>query len=80
MFFIFELLINLVVDLSLTEADLASTESFPVVSASEIVIKSTPTGFLRVRSEPSLKGNEVGKVYPKDKVTLLEELSGWDIV
>lgn len=42
-----------------------------------IVIKETPTGFLRVRSEPSLTASEEAQVKPKDTFTLLDEESGW---
>lgn len=42
-------------------------------------ILSTPTNFLRVRSEPSTLGSEVARVAPGDQFALLEENddSGW---
>ncbi len=44
-----------------------------------VEILSTPTGFLRVRSEPGGKGLEVAKASPGDKFLLLEEdpETGW---
>lgn len=42
-----------------------------------VVVKSTPTGWLRVRAEPSISASESARVYPKDKFLLLEEKSGW---
>jgi len=45
----------------------------------EVEILDTPTGFLRVRSEPSTAGAEVARVEPGEKFFLLEEDrdSGW---
>lgn len=42
-----------------------------------IEILDTPTGFLRVRSEPSTTASESGRVNPKEKYPLLDEKSGW---
>lgn len=44
-----------------------------------VKILSTPTGFLRVRSEPSTLGQEVGLVEPEKTYNLLEtdEKTGW---
>lgn len=44
-----------------------------------VEILSTPTGFLRVRSQPSSLGPEVGRVEPGQKFDLLEidEKTGW---
>ena len=42
-----------------------------------MLVKNTPTGFLRVRDKPSLNGLEIGRVNPGEKLILLEELSGW---
>jgi hypothetical protein len=44
-----------------------------------IEILDTPTGFLRVRSEPSTLSKEVGQVQPKEKYPLVgeDERSGW---
>lgn len=42
-----------------------------------VVVKDTPTGWLRVREEPSVAASESAKVNPGDKFELLEEKSGW---
>jgi N-acetylmuramoyl-L-alanine amidase len=42
-----------------------------------VVIKNTPTGWLRVRMEPSLSATEAAKVKPGEKYTLLDEKNGW---
>lgn len=47
------------------------------VSITKILILDTPTGFLRVRSEPSLSGSQVGQVLPGEKYDLLDEQNGW---
>ncbi|OGK36652.1 hypothetical protein A3F03_00905 [Candidatus Roizmanbacteria bacterium RIFCSPHIGHO2_12_FULL_41_11] len=44
---------------------------------STITIGETPTGWLRVRDEPSLEGKEIGKVNTGEKYNLLDEQSGW---
>ena len=68
------------VDLALSEADL-TTISAPVISQTpEIIVKQTPTGFLRVRNKGSLSGKEIAQVNIGDKLILLEELNGWDRV
>lgn len=45
----------------------------------KVKILSTPTGFLRVRSEPSTLGQEVGQVEPENTYDLLatDEKTGW---
>lgn len=44
-----------------------------------VEILSTPTGFLRVRDEPSVAANEIGEVHPGDKFPLIkiDDKSGW---
>lgn len=42
-----------------------------------VLIKDTPTGWLRVRIEPSTAATEAAKVDPGDKFSLLDEESGW---
>jgi hypothetical protein len=46
-------------------------------ASGEVLIKETPTGWLRVRSTPSTSGTELAKVNPGEKYPLLEEKSGW---
>lgn len=43
----------------------------------QLKIKSTPTGYLNVRSEPSTAGLLVGKVNPGDIFTYTNKKSGW---
>ena len=47
------------------------------ITKSNILIKDTPTGWLRVREEPTLNASESGKVNPGEKFPLLEEQEGW---
>ncbi len=72
--------LDLNVDLAVAELDL-STISSPVISSTPmVVVKTTPTGFLRVRDKPSLNGVEIAQVKPGDELVLLEEAPGWDKV
>lgn len=41
------------------------------------VIKDTPTGFLRVRMEPSTSATEAGRVNPGEKYHIFDEKSSW---
>ena len=65
------------VDLAITEPDLTKLPQEPTSSTQEIVIKNTPTGFLRVRESSSLNAKEIGQVKPKEIYLLLEETPGW---
>lgn len=68
------------VDLSLSETDL-STISAPVITQTpEVLVKKTPTGFLRVRDKGSLSGKEIAQVNEGEKLVLLEEFGDWDRV
>jgi hypothetical protein len=42
-----------------------------------VVIKDTPTGFLRVRVEPSTSASESGRVNPGEKYTIIKSETGW---
>lgn len=68
------------VDLALSEADLTTISTPVMTQTPELVVKSTPTGFLRVRDKASLDGKEIGQVKPGEKLVLLEELGDWDRV
>lgn len=68
------------VDLALSEADLTSTSAPVVTVTPEVVVKQTPTGFLRVRDKAGLNGKEVAQVKPGDTLVLLEEQGSWDKV
>lgn len=74
------LVLNLVVDLAIAEADLTVVAVNPQVNPNQVVVKDTPTGFLRIREQPSIASAEVGRISPGDKLILLEEVSGWDKV
>ena len=54
-----------------------STPSASTKTKSLVVIGDTPTGFLRVREEPSTNASEAAQVKPRDKFTLLDEDAGW---
>ena len=69
--------LNLSVDLAISEPDLTKLPTTPISSSTEVTVKSTPTGFLRVRETPSANGKEVGQVKPKETYILLEESPGW---
>ncbi len=62
-------------DSQLTPTPIASPSATPKVQ--KIRILSTPTGFLRVRSEASVNGEEIGRVVPGDQLELIEETVGW---
>ncbi len=65
------------VDLALSEADLTQL-SAPVISETpKVVVKDTPTGFLRVREKAAVTSQELAKVAPGDELVLLEELDEW---
>lgn len=68
------------VDLALSEADLTSISAPVITQTPEVVVKQTPTGFLRVRDKASLSGKEIARVSSGDTLILLEELAGWDRV
>lgn len=70
--------LTIVVDLALSEADLTKVvNTQPLQTSQQVTIRQTPTGFLRVRAEPSTSADEVGRVAPGDTLTLLEEVPNW---
>lgn len=67
-------LVDLERDGSITASPSPSPAPFLPVSKTVLVeIKDTPTGFLRVRADPSVDGEEIGRVNPKDRLPLVEE-------
>jgi hypothetical protein len=42
-----------------------------------VIIKETPTGFLRVRMEPSTSASEAGRVKPGEKYSYSDTQNGW---
>ncbi len=69
--------LNLNVDLSLSEADLTIIDSNPISITPKVLVKETPTNFLRVRDKAGLNGREIARVSPGDELILLEELGDW---
>lgn len=70
--------------LSLSSSSEATSSVTPVVKEKQeeqkgpfIKIKDTPTGFLRIRSGPSLSASEAAQVKPGEKYPFLEEKEGW---
>lgn len=53
------------------------TPASKVVGKTYIIISDTPTGFLRVRSEPSIGASESAQVNPKSRFEVIEEKTGW---
>ena len=49
----------------------------PTPSAAKVIILQTPTGFLRVREEPSISSPEVSRVSPGETFEVLEESGEW---
>lgn len=49
----------------------------PVTDPNKVLILDTPTGWLRVRSDPSLNATESGKVNPGEKYPYISETAGW---
>jgi hypothetical protein len=71
----FNLTLN--VDLSLSEADLTNIPTEPQTQTTILIVKATPTGFLRVREKPTINSAEVVRLKPKDEVSLIEDLGDW---
>jgi uncharacterized protein YgiM (DUF1202 family) len=66
------------VDLAIAEADLTKLPVIPITQTAEVIVKKTPTGFLRVRSAPNVGSSEVFQVKPGDTLVLLEEKPNWN--
>jgi hypothetical protein len=69
--------LTLSVDLAISEADLSKSVTVPVSSASQVSVKRTPTGFLRVRADATTNAAEVTRVSAGEVLSLLEEKPGW---
>lgn len=68
------------VDLARSEADLTQLPRIPEIVTNQLIVKATPTGFLRLRASASISSSEVGRVNSGDMLTLIEELEGWSKV
>ncbi|MCL4339098.1 PEGA domain-containing protein [Patescibacteria group bacterium] len=55
----------------------SSTSNTAAGNGPYVVIKDTPTGFLRVRMAPSVSATEAAQVKPGDKYTYTDEQNGW---
>lgn len=64
-------------DLSDTPKATASASQKPDPPKPFVLIKDTPTGFLRVRLEPSTSASEAGRVNPGEKYTYSDTQNGW---
>lgn len=69
--------LNINIDLAISEADFTQITTSPIQVSKEVVVKVTPTGFLRVRAGPNISSSEIARVAPGDILTLIEELSSW---
>lgn len=58
-------------------ASVATPSSEIKQSTASVIIKDTPTGFLRVRNDASTNAREVAQVKPGQKFPLVEEKNGW---
>lgn len=63
--------------LATNSATLRPASSAASLAAAKVVILDTPTGFLRVRSDPSLGGTEIEQVKPTEIYPLVDEKDGW---
>lgn len=60
------------------EEDLAQLdESTEISQETRVEVASTPTGWLRVRAQPGIDGEELGRVNPGEVYTVLSEENGW---
>ncbi len=73
-------ILNLAVDLAISDVDLTNIPTTPIQASAQVVVGKTPSGFLRIRSNPSTNAQEVTRVKDGDTLVLLEELANWDRV
>lgn len=64
-------------DMAISEVDLTTFTAPTISTTPEVVVKETPTGFLRVREKASLSGKEIAQVKPGDVLVLLSEEGSW---
>lgn len=63
--------------LSNSKESSSSATSKSTAGKESLIVNDTPTGFLRVRSEPTVNASESAQVKPGEKYTILDEKSGW---
>jgi hypothetical protein len=72
-----EVLVFLGINPDVATATASSASASAVLQVAKVIVLNTPTGFLRVRDQPSLGGNEVGQVKPGETYQLLDERADW---
>ncbi len=60
-----------------TKSATSSASTLPDPAKPFLTVKDTPTGFLRVRFEPSTSASEAAQVKPGEKFTILDTQNGW---
>ncbi len=70
----------LTVDLAISEADLTKIPVAPITQTAQVTVKSTPTGFLRVREKSNINSKEIAQVKVGETLVLLEEIPNWNRV
>ncbi len=80
----YKLTVNFQLALLSTSESAPETTSIPKVTGekqqsegSQVLIKDTPTGFLRVRSDPTTSASEIARIKPGEKYQFIEEKNGW---
>lgn len=63
--------------LSIPSTNTSPTQAPKVAGKTYIIISDTPTGFLRVRSEPAVSASESAQVSPNNRFEVIEEKLGW---
>ena len=61
----------------LTQSSTQSASQLPDPKKPFVIIKETPTGFLRVREDASTTASESGRVNPGEKYRILDSKNGW---
>jgi hypothetical protein len=69
--------LNLSVDLALAEANLSTVVAPTPQDIKQATVKQTPTGFLRIREQPTTNSKEIGKVNTGDSLTVLDDQGLW---